>query len=92
VRIFLLVAFTLHLGAATRQVLRPAKPALAAPDDPRLSKLPLSLRDDDRAILEEPDEDKHANTSEPEPTPEPKGENPWADLWFYSNAVSIEFR
>jgi hypothetical protein len=32
------------------------------------------------------------NTSELEPTPDPKGENPWADLWFYSNAVSIEFR
>jgi hypothetical protein len=32
------------------------------------------------------------NTSELEPTPDPKGENPWADLWFYSNPVFIEFR
>jgi hypothetical protein len=32
------------------------------------------------------------NTTELEPTPDPKGENPWADLWFYSNPVFIEFQ
>jgi len=32
------------------------------------------------------------NTSELEPEPDPKGENPWADLWFYSNPTFIEFR
>lgn len=29
------------------------------------------------------------NTDEPEPQPDPKGEDPWADLWFYSNPVFI---
>lgn len=32
------------------------------------------------------------NTDEPEPTPDSKGENPWADLWFYSNPIFIEVR
>ena len=32
------------------------------------------------------------NTSELEPTPDPKGEDPWTDLWFYSNPIFIEMR
>ena len=32
------------------------------------------------------------NTDELEPTPDPKGENPWDDLWFYSNPVFVELR
>ena len=32
------------------------------------------------------------NTSELEPTPDPKGEDPWSDLWFYSNPIFIEVR
>jgi tartrate-resistant acid phosphatase type 5 len=64
VTIFLLLAFTLHMGAATGQVPTPAKPALVAPDDPRLSKLPLPLREHGRTILEEPDEDKRADLAE----------------------------
>lgn len=30
------------------------------------------------------------NTGELEPTPDPKGEDPWSDLWFYSNPVFVE--
>lgn len=30
------------------------------------------------------------NTSELEPLEDPDGENPWADLWFYSNPIFIE--
>lgn len=32
------------------------------------------------------------NTDELEPTPDPRGENPWSDLWFYSNPVFVEAR
>ena len=32
------------------------------------------------------------NTGELEPELDPKGENPWEDLWFYSNPVFIESR
>jgi Histidinol phosphatase and related hydrolases of the PHP family len=30
------------------------------------------------------------NTNELEPEPDEKGENPWEDLWFYSNPIFIE--
>ena len=30
------------------------------------------------------------NTGELEPEPDPRGENPWKDLWFYSNPIFIE--
>jgi hypothetical protein len=30
------------------------------------------------------------NTSELEPLPDPRGENPWDDLWFYSNPVFVK--
>lgn len=30
------------------------------------------------------------NTADPEPLMDPPGENPWADLWFYSNPIFIE--
>ncbi|WJH33436.1 phosphoesterase [Paenibacillus sp. CC-CFT747] len=30
------------------------------------------------------------NTSELEPTVDPKGENPWSDLWFYSNPIFLK--
>lgn len=29
------------------------------------------------------------NTPELEPSPDPKGENPWDDLWFYANPIYI---
>jgi hypothetical protein len=29
------------------------------------------------------------NTNQPEPSPDIGGENPWADLWFYSNPVFV---
>lgn len=29
------------------------------------------------------------NTDQLEPQPDPKGENPWADLWFYSNPIFV---
>jgi len=32
------------------------------------------------------------NTAELEPQPDPRGENPWRDLWFYSNPIFIELR
>lgn len=32
------------------------------------------------------------NTAELEPTPDPKGEDPWSDLWFYSNPIFIEVK
>jgi hypothetical protein len=32
------------------------------------------------------------NTGELEPTPDLKGENPWADLWFYSKPVFVGMR
>lgn len=32
------------------------------------------------------------NTSELEPANDPKGENPWNDLWFYANPAFIEIR
>jgi hypothetical protein len=32
------------------------------------------------------------NTDEPEPEADPMGEDPWTDLWFYSNPVFIEIR
>ncbi len=30
------------------------------------------------------------NTSQLEPEPDPEGEDPWTDLWFYSNPVYLE--
>ena len=32
------------------------------------------------------------NHSELEPTPDPIGEDPWTDLWFYSNPVFLEIQ
>jgi hypothetical protein len=32
------------------------------------------------------------NGSEPEPTPDPRGEDPWSDLWFYSNPIFLDVR
>ena len=32
------------------------------------------------------------NTDDLEPQPDPDGENPWGDLWFYSNPVFIELK
>ncbi|HUP53219.1 MAG TPA: hypothetical protein VM198_12130 [Longimicrobiales bacterium] len=32
------------------------------------------------------------NGAELEPEPDPRGEDPWSDLWFYSNPVFIEVR
>ncbi|GIU66445.1 hypothetical protein [Candidatus Phycosocius spiralis] len=31
------------------------------------------------------------NTQELEPTPDPDGENPWDDLWFYPNPILCRF-
>ncbi len=30
------------------------------------------------------------NTQELEPQPDPRGEDPWSDLWFYSNPIFLE--
>ncbi|NNK63263.1 MAG: phosphoesterase [Gemmatimonadetes bacterium] len=30
------------------------------------------------------------NGDEPEPEPDPRGEDPWSDLWFYRNPVFVE--
>ncbi len=30
------------------------------------------------------------NTQQMEPEPDPLGENPWDDLWFYSNPIFID--
>ena len=32
------------------------------------------------------------STGEAEPTPDPRGEDPWADLWFYANPIFLEIR
>ena len=32
------------------------------------------------------------STAELEPAPDPRGENPWADLWFYSNPIFLTIR
>ena len=32
------------------------------------------------------------NTNELEPTEDPGGENPWDDLWFYTNPVFVTAR
>jgi len=32
------------------------------------------------------------NTGELEPAVDPPDENPWADLWFYSNPVFVDIR
>ena len=32
------------------------------------------------------------NGTELEPEPDPRGENPWTDLWFYSNPVFLEIQ
>ena len=32
------------------------------------------------------------STEELEPAPDPRGEDPWLDLWFYSNPVFVEIR
>jgi hypothetical protein len=33
-----------------------------------------------------------ANTESLEPEVDPPGEDPWSDLWFYSNPIFIEVR
>jgi hypothetical protein len=30
------------------------------------------------------------NTEQLEPDPDPLGEDPWTDLWFYSNPIFVE--
>ena len=32
------------------------------------------------------------NGKELEPKPDPLGEDPWSDLWFYSNPIFISIR
>ncbi len=32
------------------------------------------------------------NTDEMEPEPDPRGEDPWTDIWFYSNPIFIEIQ
>jgi hypothetical protein len=32
------------------------------------------------------------STQEAEPQPDPRGEDPWSDLWFYSNPIFLEVR
>lgn len=32
------------------------------------------------------------NTATLEPEMDPRGENPWTDLWFYSNPIFIEVK
>ncbi len=32
------------------------------------------------------------NSAEAEPVPDPAGEDPWSDLWFYANPIFIEVR
>jgi hypothetical protein len=32
------------------------------------------------------------STSELEPSPDPAGEDPWSDLWFYSNPIFVNVR
>jgi len=32
------------------------------------------------------------NTRELEPSPDPLGEDPWSDLWFYTNPIFLEVR
>jgi hypothetical protein len=32
------------------------------------------------------------NGDEPEPLPDPKGEDPWSDLWFYANPIFLTMR
>ena len=32
------------------------------------------------------------NGSELEPEPDPRGEDPWSDLWFYSNPIFLDAR
>jgi hypothetical protein len=32
------------------------------------------------------------NGRELEPEPDPRGEDPWADLWFYSNPIFVQVR
>jgi len=32
------------------------------------------------------------NTAELEPTPDPKGEDPWDDLWFYANPIFVSIK
>lgn len=51
-------------SAVTDQVATTAGQAVVAPDDARLLKLPVSLREEGRRILAEPDEDRRANLAE----------------------------
>jgi hypothetical protein len=32
------------------------------------------------------------STQELEPSPDPAGEDPWSDLWFYSNPIFVNVR
>ena len=32
------------------------------------------------------------NGDEAEPEPDPPGEDPWSDLWFYTNPVFVQLR
>ena len=32
------------------------------------------------------------NTGELEPESDPRGEDPWSDLWFYSNPIFLNIR
>ena len=32
------------------------------------------------------------NTAELEPDSDPRGEDPWSDLWFYSNPIFLRIR
>lgn len=50
-----------------------------------------------RYVLEDLAEDSYirvrgTNTDELEPVADPRGEDPWTDLWFYSNPIFIEMR
>jgi hypothetical protein len=49
------------------------------------------------AVLEDVGSDRYlrvrgTNGGELEPEPDPRGEDPWADLWFYSNPIFVEVR
>lgn len=64
-------------------------------DTPRVSRVDLITGDVGGPVTDR-SADSNATTrtngSEPEPTPDPRGEDPWSDLWFYSNPIFLDVR
>ena len=78
------ISRTADVNRSTRVAARFAREDMLVNDENLTGRSDLTLRGDTYVRL------RGTSTGELEPEPDPKGEGPWDDLWFYSNPIFIE--